>query len=155
MNLLYVKDATESVESVGKHLEEAAEAHKFGVITMIDLKGKMAEKGINFPNKCRIYELCNARQAKQVLEKNMEIATALPCRIAVYEDRGHVRIATMLPTEILAMFDFPELGPIARDVERHVKAILDESVSVKNAAAPLAPRAKIERVDIGVANPNA
>jgi uncharacterized protein (DUF302 family) len=139
MNALYVKEATQTVETVGKRLEEAVKARKFGVITMINLKDKMAEEGVEFANECRIYEVCNPRQAKRVLEKDMTLATALPCRIAVYEDRGRVKMATMLPSQTLSMFNFPELGPIAREVERELKAMIDDAASVEADAASICP----------------
>ncbi len=131
MNVLYEKVTTEPLEAVGKRLEEAAKAHKFGVIAVIDLKAKMADKGLEFANACRIYEVCNPGQAKQVLEKNMSIATALPCRIAVYEDKARVKVATMLPTQMLALFSAPEVAPIAQDVENHIKAMIDEATRPK------------------------
>lgn len=127
MNMLYVKETQGTVEAVGKRLEEAVKAHKFGVIGVIDLKGKMAEKGVAFGNACKIYEVCNPTQAKRVLEKDMSIATALPCRIAVYEEKGRVKIATMLPTEALGLFSVPELAPVAQEVEREIKAMIDEA----------------------------
>lgn len=130
MNVLYVKEAKESVEVVGKRLEEAVKAHKFGVISIIDLKSKMAEKGVEFRNACKIYEVCNPARAKQVLEREMSIATALPCRIAVYEEHGRVKIATLLPTETLGLFSTPELAPVAQEVEKEIKAMMDEATPV-------------------------
>ncbi len=53
MNTLYVKESKDDVESVGKRLEEAVKAHKFGVIAVIDLKTKMAEKGIDLGKACK------------------------------------------------------------------------------------------------------
>lgn len=129
MNVLYVKEAKDSVEDAGKRLEEAVKAHKFGVIAVIDLQGKMAEKGVEFRQACKIYEVCNPAQAKQVLEKNMSIATALPCRIAVYEEKNRVKVATMLPTETLGLFGVPELAPVAQEVEKEIKAMIDEAVN--------------------------
>ncbi len=131
MNVLYEKETTEPIEAVGKRLEEAAKAHKFGVIAVIDLKAKMADKGLEFGKACRIYEVCNPGQAKQVLEKNMSIATALPCRIAVYQDKNRVKVATMLPTQMLALFSAPEVEPIAQDVENNIKAMIDEATQPK------------------------
>jgi len=127
MNILHIKEATGTVETVGQRLETAVKAHKFGVIAVIDLKSKMAEKGIEFGRACKIYEVCNPTQAKQVLEKNMSIATALPCRIAVYEEGGRVKLGTMLPTEILGLFEVSELAPVARQVEDAIKAMMDEA----------------------------
>ena len=127
MNMLYVKEVGDTVEAVCKRLEEAAKTHKFGVIGVVDLKGKMAEKGIAFGNACKIYEVCNPMQAKRALETEMSIATALPCRIAVYEEKGKVKIATLLPTEMLGLFSAPELKPVAEEVEREIKAMVDEA----------------------------
>lgn len=129
MNMLYVKETKSTVEAAGKRLEEAVKAHKFGVIAVIDLKGKMAEKGIAFGNACKIYEVCNPLQAKRVLEKDMSIATALPCRIAVYEEKGKVKVATMLPTETLGLFSVPELALAAQEVEKEIKAMMDEATA--------------------------
>ncbi len=129
MNILYAKEASGKVgvEEVGKRLEEAVKAHKFGVIAVIDLKAKMADKGVAFGKACRIYEVCNPVQAKQVLEVDMSIATALPCRIAVYEEENRVKVATMLPTQMLALFSVPDLAPVVGDVETQIKAMIDEA----------------------------
>jgi uncharacterized protein (DUF302 family) len=129
MSVLYTKEAKESVEVVGKRLEEAVKAHKFGVIAVIDLKGKMAEKGVEFGNACTIYEVCNPSQAKKVLDKQMDIATALPCRVAVYEENNRVKVATMLPTEILGLFGESSLAPVAQEVEKEIKAMIDEAAA--------------------------
>ncbi|KAB2969985.1 MAG: DUF302 domain-containing protein [Thermoanaerobaculia bacterium] len=127
MNQLYVREAQGSVDVTGLRLEAAVQAHKFGVIGVIDLKGKMAEKGVAFDNECRIFEVCNPVRAKQVLTKDMRIATALPCRIAVYEEGGKVKVATLLPTETLRLFAVPELEPVAQEIETEIKAMIDEA----------------------------
>ncbi len=129
MNVLYVKEADQTVEAVGKRLEEAVKEHKFGVIAVIDLKAKMAEKGVEFGKACRVYEVCNPVQAKRVLDNDMSIATALPCRIAVYEEKNRVKVATMLPTQMLALFSVPDLAPVAQDVEEKIKAMIDQATA--------------------------
>jgi uncharacterized protein (DUF302 family) len=131
MSILYAKEAAETVQVVGRRLEEAVKAHKFGVITVIDLKSKMAEKGVQFNNACKVYEVCNPAQAKRVLDKQMSVATALPCRIAVYEENGRVKVATMLPTQILALFSAPDLATVAQEVEKEIKAMIDEATEPK------------------------
>ena len=90
----------------------------------------MTEKGVEFDNACKIYEVCNPFQAKRVLEKDMSIATALPCRIAVYEEKGRVNIATMLPTEALRLFSVPDLAQVAQEVEKEIKGMIDEAARV-------------------------
>lgn len=127
MNILHAKKAKGSIDSIGKRLEEAVKAHKFGVIAVIDLQAKMREKGVEFDKPCRIYEVCNPQRAKKVLEKEMAVATALPCRIAVYEEAGQVTLATMLPTHLLGLFNIPDLSAEAQDVENEILAMMAEA----------------------------
>jgi uncharacterized protein (DUF302 family) len=129
MTALYVREAVGTVDDVGKRLEAAVKAHQFGVLGIIDLRAKMKEKGIEFANACRIYEVCNPQRAKQVLEKDMNISTALPCRITVYADGGKVKVATLLPTQVLGMLTEVDVGAVAQEVEREIVAMVDEASS--------------------------
>ena len=110
---------------MAKKLEEAAAANQFGVLGVHDLKQKMNAKGVEFRRECRIFEVCNPGKAKQVLETDMSIANALPCRISVYEEGGAVKVATLKPTALLAMFGRPELDPVAREVEETLIRIIE------------------------------
>ena len=129
MTALYLREAVGTVDEVGERLEAAVKARKFGVLGVVDLQAKMKEKGVAFANACRIYEVCNPQRAKQVLEKDMSVSTALPCRITVYEDGGKVKVATLLPTQVLGMLTAVDLGTVAQEVERDVVAMVDETVS--------------------------
>ncbi len=124
-NSVYEREANGDLETVGKRLEDAVKARKFGVIGVVDLQAKMKEKGVSFDNACRIYEVCNPHQAKQVLERHMSISTALPCRISLYSEGGKVKLATILPTAILGLFGVPELEQVARDVDQEIKRMID------------------------------
>ena len=127
MTMLYSRQAIGDIDTIGRRLEEAVKAHKFGVLGVIDLQAKMREKGIEFKNACRIYEVCNPHLAKQVLEKEMTISTALPCRISLYQEGDKVTIATLRPTQILGLFDVPELATVAEAVEKDILAMMDEA----------------------------
>ena len=88
-SMLHVVESAKPLDQLGKDLEAACARHKFGVLGMHDLKAKMTEKGVPFARECRIFEKSgNPHQAKRVLEANLEISTALPCRISVYEEGG-------------------------------------------------------------------
>lgn len=129
MQILHEKTAKGTVDEVGTRLEQAAQNHKFGVLNIVDLKAKMNDKGVAFAPECRIYEVCNPQRAKEVLESNLGISTALPCRISVYEADGMTKLATMLPTEVLGLFGAEDLKPVAEAVERDIKAIMTEAAS--------------------------
>ncbi|MEZ6144808.1 MAG: DUF302 domain-containing protein [Planctomycetaceae bacterium] len=70
-------------------------------------------------------EVCNPGKAKTVLESDMSISNALPCRISVYEEGGAVKVSTLKPTQLLALFNRPELDTVANDVEDALLRIID------------------------------
>ena len=129
MKSVYEKIVAGSVEEVGQRLEQAVKEHGYGVLGQIDLREKMRSKGVEFGPECRVYEVCNPVRAKRVLEHDMRISTALPCRITVYQTDGSVKVATLKPRTILAAFDRPELDDEASQVEEDLKKIIDDVAS--------------------------
>lgn len=130
MNMVYEREAQGDVEAVGKRLEDAVKARKFGVISVLDLQAKMKEKGVALANPCRIYEVCNPHKAKQVLEGDMRISTALPCRISLYVEGGKVKLATLMPTATLGLFGVAGLEQVAQEVEQEIKGMMDAASGV-------------------------
>jgi uncharacterized protein (DUF302 family) len=125
--MLHIVESRKPLDRVAKDLEAAAGRHKFGVLGVHDLRAKMAEKGVAFDRECRIFEVCNPHQAKQVLDTNLEISTALPCRISVYEEGGVTKLATIKPTAMIELYATPGLKDVAREVEAALEAIMAEA----------------------------
>jgi uncharacterized protein (DUF302 family) len=117
------------VDDVVGKIEQAAKDNDFGVLDIHDLKQKMASNGVDFATECRIIEVCNPHKAKEVLNNNMAISTALPCRISVYEESGRVKIATIKPTYMLDLFDSPALRSVAQSVEETIIRIISVASS--------------------------
>ena len=128
--MLYEVITKRTPQQAGQALEEAAQKHQFGVLSIHDLKQTMAKKGVEFSKECLIYEVCNPFQAKKVLEANPSISTALPCRISVFEEGDHTKLSTIKPTEMLGMFGNKELGPVAEEVEEVIVAMMNEAAGV-------------------------
>jgi uncharacterized protein (DUF302 family) len=116
--MVHTVESTRSLDDVCDALQEAVTRRKFGVMTVHNLKETMAKKGVEFDRNCRILEVCNPHQAKRVLESQMEISTALPCRISVYEEGGKVVLATIKPSMMLQMFGGEGLEDVAAEVEK-------------------------------------
>ena len=125
--MLYIIDSTKPLARVVTDLEQAVTRHKFGVLGVHDLKTKMTEKGVPFTRECRIFEICNPHQAKQVLEANLQVSTALPCRISVYEEDGRTKLATIRPTALIGLFGTTELRHVAEEVEKTMITIMAEA----------------------------
>jgi uncharacterized protein (DUF302 family) len=126
---LIIRSTHQPLDAVCERLAEVAQAHKFGVLGTHDLRQKMESKGVPFGRECRVIEVCNPQQAQAVLSRSIEISTALPCRISVYEENGETILATIKPTALLGMFRAPEAAPIAQSVEESMTAIMDEVVA--------------------------
>jgi uncharacterized protein (DUF302 family) len=127
--MLHIVESRKPLDRVAKDLEAAVARHKFGVLGIHDLKAKLADKGVPFDRECRVFEVCNPYQAKKVLERNLEISTALPCRISVYEEGGVTRLATIKPTAMLDLYATPGLKEVAREVQAALEAIMAEAAT--------------------------
>ena len=125
--MLYIVESKKPLPDVVRDLEQAVARHKFGVLGVHDLRAKMAEKGVPFARECRVFEVCNPHQAKKVLEANLEISTALPCRISVYQEGAVTKLATIKPTAMLELYATPGLQEVAKEVEATLEAIMVEA----------------------------
>jgi len=124
--MLAVVESSKTVAEIGKAVPEVCARHQFGVLGTINIRQKLNDKGLPFDRECLIFEVCNPQQAKKVLDDNIAIATALPCRIAVYQEGGKTKIATIKPTALLGLFPNPELAPVAQEVERTLIRIIED-----------------------------
>jgi uncharacterized protein (DUF302 family) len=115
----------------GKTVDEAVEAvvaaskeSGFGVLHIHDVQATLAAKGF-FREPMKIVEICNAKFASEVLEKDVKISLMLPCPISVYVHEGKTWISTLRP-RLLGSF-YPEAGieAIADEVDGIVVKIVD------------------------------
>jgi uncharacterized protein (DUF302 family) len=118
-----------AVGEAAASLQAAVEANRFGVMQIHNLQETMTKKGVEFEHECLIFEVCQPQQAKKLLEENMSVSTALPCRISIYEEEGKTVIATLKPTMLLAMFNTLQLESVAQEVEDTIVKIMTEAAS--------------------------
>ena len=135
---MLVKLSTDkTVSEAAAALHAAVEANHFGVMQIHNLKETMAKKGVEFARECLIFEVCQPQQAKKVLDQNMSVSTALPCRISIYEEVGKTILATLKPTMLLAMFHEPQLEGVAQEVEDTLVKIMMEAANSDGGQSPL------------------
>ena len=127
--MLFKITTDKTVSETAAALQAAVKANRFGVMQVHNLKETMTKKGAEFARECLIFEVCQPQQAKKVLEQNMSISTALPCRISIYEEGGKTILATLKPTAVLAMFSAPQLGPVAQEVEDTIIKIMQDATT--------------------------
>ena len=131
MDLFFQLDTSRPFEEACSALQVSVPANGFGVLAVHDLAATLRSKGIEFPEQCRVFEVCNPQQAAKVLAANMALNMALPCRISVYTQDGTTRIGMIRPEAMLsALSSDPELAEVAREVEASTMAIIRASAEV-------------------------
>ena len=127
--MLITISTDKTVSEAAAALQAAVPANHFGVMQVHNLRETMAKKGVEFAHECLIFEVCQPQQAKKVLNEDMSISTALPCRISIYEEAGKTILATLKPTTLLGMFNAPQLKKVAQEVEDTIVKIMKEAAS--------------------------
>ncbi|MFC2049372.1 DUF302 domain-containing protein [Chlamydiota bacterium] len=127
--MLFKVSTTKNVNEASTALQAAVKDNGFGVMQVHNLKETMEKKGVEFHRECLIFEICQPQQAKKVLEQNMSISTALPCRISIYEEGSKTILATLRPTALLAMFNENQLEELAQDIENTIIRIMKKAAS--------------------------
>ncbi len=127
--MLVTTSTGKTVSETAIALHAAVQANHFGVMQVHNLKETMVKKGVEFERECLIFEVCQPQQAKKVLDQNMSVSTALPCRISIYEEGGKTILASLRPTVLLGMFDSPQLEGVAKEVEDTIVKIMTETAS--------------------------
>lgn len=127
--MLITLSTDKTVSDAAAALQAAVQVNHFGVMQMHNLKETMAKKGVEFAHECLIFEVCQPGQAKKVLEGNMSLSAALPCRISIYEEGGKTILATLKPTTLLGMFNTPQLDEVAKEVENSIVKIMTEAAA--------------------------
>jgi len=128
MNPFFQLDSDRPFEEACAALQISVPAHGFGVLAVHDLAATLRSKGIEFPEQCRVFEVCNPQQAAQVLAADMALNMALPCRISVYTESGKTRIGMIRPEAMLSSLSSdPGLADVAHQVEVSTMAIITDS----------------------------
>lgn len=127
MDIRYKVATEKTLEEALAAIKESLGRHSFGVLWELDFKKTLESKGLEFGRQFRVLEVCNPKQAKEVLEANLEAGYFLPCKIVVYELEGTVYIGMPRPTGLIGMIDESLLG-VAGEVEQTLKTAIEEAV---------------------------
>lgn len=122
----YTVVTTKPVDEAVAAIEKKSGEKGFRVLHIHDVAGLLTEKG--FPRApLKIVEICQAKSAHAVLEKDIRTSLLLPCPISVYEKEGKTHISTFLPTAMVEFFPEANIGAEAEAVERGVLEIVNEA----------------------------
>ena len=125
----YTKETKLSVNSAVEKLTLDLKANKWGVLSVIDVKKIMAEKLKIEYDDYIIMDVCNPDLAYKGLSINKQAGLILPCKIAVYSDRGKTKVSLYKPTVALStassLSGYDKLSRLAVEAEDGLKKIID------------------------------
>ena len=117
-----------SFEQASSDLESEVTSLGFGVLHIHDLGNTLRSKGVDFAENCKVFEVCNPKQAAKVLAVDMRLTMALPCRISVFTENGITRIGLIKPARMLAsLSEDPVLLEVANEVEEKTIQMIDNA----------------------------
>lgn len=126
--MYHIVESPKSFEQAAADLDAAVRRHGFGVLHVHDIGAMLRGKGVPFERECKVFEVCNPRQAAQVMQADIRLNMALPCRISVYTEGRQTYIGMIEPDHLLGMLsDDPALPPIANEVETQMRRMIDEA----------------------------
>jgi len=103
---------------------DAAALNGFRVQFVHDVAETLAEKGFD-REPVTIVEMCNAKHAAAVLERDILIGLMLPCPVMVYVKDGGTFISTMRPSLMSAFYPEAGIEATAVEVEATIIAIVE------------------------------
>ena len=127
MEFAYTLETSKSFDQVVSAIEANTPKHQFRVLAVHDVQATLADKGLE-REPLKIIEICNAKFAHQALMKDAEVALFMPCRFAVYTERGKTVVKLGRPAMIAEIMPDAGLDELAAGVEATLKQIMQESV---------------------------
>lgn len=128
--MYYIVETNKSFIKAATDLESAAVNNGFGVMHIHDLGSTLRNKGIEFNQECKVFEVCNPVQAAKVLAVDMRLSMALPCRVSVFTEQGKTWIGLIKPAQMLStLSQDPVLADVAKIVEEKIIKIVNEAIN--------------------------
>ena len=128
MGLVYEKSTNKSLTEAISSLESNLKESGFGILWQLNFKDKLQEKGLEFKDDFVILEVCNPKQAKEVLEENIQIGYVLPCKMVVRREGDKTYIGMTSPEVLIGLFDGSDLKEVAKKVEESLKNSIEASL---------------------------
>jgi uncharacterized protein (DUF302 family) len=97
----------------------------FGVLSEIDLQGKIKEKLNKDIPRYKILGACNPVFAFKALQAEPHIGTMLPCNIIIREvEDGQVEVSAINPVDSMQAVGNPDLQDVAAEIQARLERVI-------------------------------
>ena len=127
MNILFKRESSKNFESIVKDFKKEVDKSNFGILWQLDLSEKIQSKGIHFSNKYLIFEVCNPKMAKKVLDINLDSGVFLPCKIVLYKKGDKTIVGMAKPTDLIKLVE-PSANSIAKKIKEELIQVIENIV---------------------------
>lgn len=128
MNIVYEKKTDKNLADAMQALKENLKEIGFGVLFELNFKDKLAEKGLELEDDYFILEVCNPKEAKEVLTMNIQAGYVLPCKMVVRNEGEDTYIGMTSPIALMSQFNQADLTTFAEKIEERLKKTIDASL---------------------------
>lgn len=126
--MFYVVDTEKSFEEASLDLEIESKKLGFGVLHVHNMGETLRSKGIDFKENCKIFEVCNPVQANKIINIEMRLNMALPCKMSVYTENGSTKIGMIKPADMFStLSDDVDLLEVTKEIESTTIKIIDNT----------------------------
>jgi len=114
------------IEKVIEKVPAACEEKKFALLQTYVYHDIVESKGFPIDRKVYIYEICQAKTAATMLTDFPHFSIFMPCKLAIYEDKGETIISTMnMDIMLKAVSSNPELFRETTTLFNTLKSLMD------------------------------
>ncbi|WP_112180595.1 MULTISPECIES: DUF302 domain-containing protein [Paraliobacillus] len=124
----YTVESNKTIQETVQALEVNLKEEKFGILWQFDIKETLNNKGIDFEQPYLVLEVCNPKEAANLLTKNQLVGYFLPCKIVLYQDTGKTKIGMPKPTALIDLVEEEALVALAKEIEDKLIRAIDKSI---------------------------
>lgn len=126
--MYYIVESDKTFEQACQGLGIAARKRGFDVLHVHDLGDMLRVEGKDFPEGCRVFEICETAEVLKVLRADMRLNMAMPCRLSVYTHLGKTFIGMIKPSGMMGFLSEDQaLREVVRGMEAQTMKMIDEA----------------------------
>lgn len=122
MDLALVFESDKGFAALEADFTAALKERGYGIMTRVDVRQTMEEKGVDFDRDIVLLGICNPGHAKKALTADEDVALMLPCSAVVYGRESGSTLKIAKPSMIASFFEAPALAEVATVVEADIAA---------------------------------
>ena len=123
----YIQNSKKSVTQVVENIKQIAPTHKFGVLSVRDMKETLESKGFPIDRECVIIDICNPGIANTLLTKDPFLSSILPCKMSVCSHDSETIVVMSSLTQLIDDIN-PDFIDLATKTQETLQTIISEAI---------------------------